>query len=177
MKKVALTGGIGTGKTFISRLFIKEGTPVFYADVEAKKLYEREDVVAEMRSLFGEAIFTDGQLDFQKIAQHVFHDESALQQLNALIHPLVMQRFEQWAAQQQADTVIMESAIIYEAHLEHYFDKVIVVNASIPVRIARVKRRNPNMTEEEIMARINQQMDQELKCKLADEVIDHEEDW
>lgn len=177
MEKIALTGGIGTGKTFISRIFIKQGIPVFYADEEAKKLYERKDVIEKIRKVFGDAVFVEEKLDFNKLAQKVFQDERLLSKLNAIIHPLVMQEFERWAAEQHCDKVMMESALIYEADLQHYFNKVIVVNASVPVRVARIKRRNPQMSEAEIMERINRQLPQEEKCRMADEVIEHDDDW
>lgn len=176
MKKYALTGGIGTGKTFISKDFIRQGIPVFYADEEAKKLYAREEVIAQIKELFGDAVFTNNILDFKKMGEIVFADQSAQKQLEALIHPLVMAEFEKWAAEQHADTVMMESAIIFESHLEKYFDKVFVVNASVPVRVARIRRRNPELSEEQIMARIAAQMSQEEKCRLADEIIEHEVD-
>lgn len=176
MRKYALTGGIGTGKTFISKEFIKKGIPVFYADEEAKKLYAREEVVEQLRQLFGNQIFTDNRLDFKKLGVIIFSNPANQQRLEAVIHPLVMAEFEQWAAEQGTEEVMMESAIIFEAHLEKYFDKVFVVNASVPVRVTRVKRRNPDWTEEEILARINAQMSQEEKCRLADEIIEHEED-
>lgn len=176
MRKYALTGGIGTGKTFISRDFILKGIPVFYADEEAKKLYAREDVIAQIRELFGDAVFTDNKLDFNKMAALIFANPEEQKRLESLIHPLVMEEFERWAAMQNADTVMMESAIIFEAHLEKYFDKVFVVNASVPVRVARIRRRNPELSEEQILARIAAQMPQEEKCRLADEIIEHEED-
>ena len=176
MKKYALTGGIGTGKTFISKDFIRKGIPVFYADEEAKKLYAREEVIAGLRELFGDQIFTGKKLDFKKMSGIVFSSPDYQKKLESFIHPLVMAQFEKWAAEQNADTVMMESAIIFEAHLEKYFDKVFVVNASVPVRVARVRRRNPELSEEEILARIAVQMSQEEKCRLADEVIEHEED-
>ena len=176
MKKYALTGGIGTGKTFISKDFIRQGIPVFYADEEAKKLYDCEEVIALLRELFGEQIFTDNHLDFKKMSGLIFSNPLYQQKLESLIHPLVMAAFEKWAAEQNTAAVMMESAIIFEAHLEKYFDKVFVVNASVPVRVARVRRRNPELSEEEILARIAVQMSQEEKCRLADEVIEHEED-
>lgn len=176
MRKYALTGGIGTGKTFISKDFIREGIPVFYADEEAKKLYAREEVIAQIRELFGETVFTDNILDFKKMGEIVFANPNAQKQLEALIHPMVMAEFEKWAAEQHADTVMMESAIIFESHLEKYFDKVFVVNASVPVRVARIRRRNPELSEEQILARIAAQMSQEEKCRLADEIIEHEVD-
>lgn len=176
MEKIALTGGIGTGKTFISKQFIERGIPVFYADEEAKKLYDDEGVLAQIRQAFGESVFLGGKLAFDQLAEVAFRDEQAKEKLEEIIHPMVMSRFDAWCVQQNADTVIMESAIIFEAHLEKYFDKVIVVNASIPVRIDRIRRRNPEMTDEQIMARIRMQMDQEEKCRLADEIIEHDID-
>lgn len=177
MEKIALTGGIGTGKTFISRTFLQKGIPVFYADDEAKKLYQRPDVLKKISQTFGDEVFTNGTVNFQKLAQVVFEDERQLAKLNAIIHPLVMEEFNKWAENQHTEQVIMESAIIFEGHLEKYFDKVIVVNASLPVRIARIKKRDPHLSDEEILARINRQLDQALKCELADEVIEHDEDW
>ena len=176
MKKYALTGGIGTGKTFISKNFIRQGIPVFYADEEAKKLYAREEVVAQIKELFGNAVFTNDVLDFKKMGEIVFANPDMQKRLEALIHPLVMEAFEKWAVKQHADTVMMESAIIFESNLEKYFDKVFVVNASVPVRVARIRRRNPELSEEQILARIAVQMSQEEKCRLADEIIEHEVD-
>ena len=176
MKKYALTGGIGTGQTFISKDFVRQGIPVFYADEEAKKLYAREEVIAQIKELFGSAVFTNDVLDFKKMGEIVFADQNAQKQLEAIIHPMVMAEFEKWAAEQHADTVMMESAIIFESHLEKYFDKVFVVNASVPVRVARIRRRNPELSEEQILARIAAQMSQEEKCRLADEIIEHEVD-
>lgn len=176
MEKIALTGGIGTGKTFISKQFIQQGIPVFYADDEAKKLYNSPQLLTVLRRVFGDAIFDGEVLNTKRLSALVFNDENALKKLQAIIHPLVMDTFEAWARTQGTDKVMMESAIIFEAHLEHYFDKVIVVNASLPVRIRRIKQRNPEMSETEILARINTQMSQEEKCRLADEVIEHDID-
>ena len=177
MRKIGLTGGIGTGKTFISKMFVKKGIPVFYADDEAKRLYADEQVLQQIRDNFGDTVFDGNHLDIKKMAALVFTDEDALQQLESIIHPKVMAMFEEWASQQHSDEVIMESAILFEAHLEKYFDHIIVVNASVGKRIERIQRRNPELTEAEVMVRINRQMPQEKKCALADEVIEHEEDW
>ena len=150
MKKWGLTGGIGTGKTFISKTFLKKGIPVFYADDEAKKLYADAEVLQQLREVFGEKVFENGKPNFRKLADLVFNNHDALEKLEAILHPRVMGMFEQWATQQHSEIVIMESAILYEAHLEHYFDKVMVVNASVGKRIERIKRRNPELTEAEI---------------------------
>lgn len=173
MKKIAITGGIGTGKTYISQFFVKMGIPVFYADEEAKKCYEDQSIIDTIRSYFGREVFTDGRLDFKKMAQYVFQDPSKREIINNLIHPTVMARFDEWAEEQHAPSVMLESAIVYENELEKFFDMVIVVDAPLEVRLDRIKKRNPNLTEKEIMDRINAQMPQEEKCRRADMVIDN----
>ena len=171
MLKIGLTGGIGTGKTYISRHFIDMGIPVFDADEETKKLYCEPKVQALLRQQFGDVIFTDNQLDFKKMGNLLFSSPEALQQINTLIHPLVTEHFNRWATQQQSKAVIMESAIIFEAGLAPLFDKIFVVDAPLAVRIQRIQVRNPEWNETDIMKRINAQMKQEEKCRLGDLVI------
>jgi dephospho-CoA kinase len=171
MLKIALTGGIGTGKTYLSKHFIEMGIPVFYADEEAKKLYSEPKVMALFRLKFGTSVFTNEQLDITKLANLLFSDTESLLWVNQTIHPLVLQKFEDWASLQNTRSVIMESAIVYEAQLEGFFDKVIVVDAPIAIRIGRIKKRSPHLTDEEIMTRINTQISQEEKCKRADLVL------
>lgn len=149
------------------------GIPVFYADEEAKKCYEEKDVIDTVHSYFGNQVFTKGKIDFKKMAQFVFQDPQKRELINNLIHPKVMEKFDAWAMEQDAPTVMMESAILFENDLDKFFDMVIVVDAPIEVRIERIKKRNPNLTEQEIIARIKAQMPQEEKCKRADMVIDN----
>ena len=171
MKKIAITGGIGTGKTYISKKFVEMGIPVFYADEEAKKCYKDKGIVDTIYSYFGKEVFTDGKLDFKKMAQYVFQDPQKREIINNLIHPTVMGRFDDWAEEQHTSSVMLESAIVYENELEKFFDMVIVVDAPMEVRMERIKKRNPNLTEKEIIDRINAQMPQEEKCRRADMVI------
>ncbi len=171
MKKIAITGGIGTGKTYISRFFVQMGIPVFYADEEAKKCYGMPEVIEALRTQLGEEVFTDGQLDLKKMAACVFQHPEKRAQINGLIHPKVMELFETWAAQQGTASVMMETAVLFENGLERYFDMVVVVDAPMEVRIERIKKRNPNLSEQEIRERINAQMPQEEKCQRADIVI------
>ena len=169
--KIALTGGIGTGKTYISKQFLDMGIPVFYADEEAKELYSSEEVIAFLKEKYGDYFFTNNLLDLSKLAAFVFSDAENRKQIEALIHPLVMQKFEDWTAQQHSDTVIMESAIIFETGLEKFFDKIILVEAPLDVRIKRIRNRNPHLSEVEIMQRINSQSSQKEKFTRADLVI------
>jgi len=171
MLKIALTGGIGTGKTYLSKHFVEMGIPVFYADEEAKKLYNLPEVIQFFLTSFGDAVFTNQSLDFQKIAQFVFSNEESRLMVNNYIHPLVFKKFEEWAILQNTPSVMMESAIIFEAHLEHQFDKIIVVDSPLDVRIERIKKRSPHLSDEEIRNRINAQISQEIKCQKADLVI------
>lgn len=173
MLKIALTGGIGTGKTYISKQFIEMGIPVFYADDEAKKLYLEDSVIEFFKSNFGESVLDGKRLDLAKLSQLLFANPDKLAQVNAFIHPLVMERFQQWASEQKSAAVIMESAIVFEGNLTDFFDKIWVVNAPMDIRISRIQKRNPNLTREEIEARIANQIPQEEKCRRADLVIDN----
>jgi dephospho-CoA kinase len=169
--KIALTGGIGTGKTFISKQFLDKGVPVFYADEEAKKLYNDEKVIAIFKEKYNDDFFTDNRLDLSKLATFTFLDTEKRKEIEAIVHPLVMQQFEDWATQQDSEMVVLESAIIFEAELEKYFDKIVVVDAPLDVRIQRVRDRNPQLSDTEIMLRIDSQMPQEEKCRRGDFVI------
>ena len=172
MVKIGLTGGIGTGKTYLSTHFRDLGIPVYYADDEAKKLYRQPLFLAEMRKAFPDERLwlADGSLNMQALSQS-FENEDFLQRLSHFVHPYVMRDFEQWAAEQNAPAVMMESAIIFEYGLEHYFDKIIVANASEALRIKRIQARNPHLTEADIRQRMSRQMPQSEKCSRADLVV------
>ena len=171
MYKIALTGGIGTGKTYLSKHFVQMGVPVFYADDEAKKLYRDPVFVQKLHDFFGDGIFTEGQLDFKKMAALVFNHPDRLEQLNRLVHPAVMQMFDEWAERQPATAIIMESAIVFEGGLTSYFDKIIVADAPLELRIRRILARNPELTREEVLLRMSRQLPQEEKCRRADLVV------
>ncbi len=171
MRKIAITGGIGTGKTYISKFFVQMGIPVFYADEEAKKCYVLPEVIETIHSYFGDAVFRNNKIDFKKMAKFVFQDAEKREIINRLIHPKVLEAFDTWAEQQTTPAVMLESAILYENELDKFFDMVIVVDAPLDVRIERIKNRNPRLTMREIMSRINAQMPQEEKCRRADMVI------
>ena len=172
MLKIGLTGGIGTGKTYLSTHFRDMGIPVYYADDEAKKLYRQPSFLAEMRRAFPDERLwlEDGSLNMQALAQS-FENEEFLQQLSHFVHPFVMRDFERWAAEQNTPSVMMESAIIFEYGLDRYFDKIIVADASEALRIKRIQARNPHLTEADIRQRMSRQMPQSEKCTRADLVV------
>lgn len=172
MLKIGLTGGIGTGKTYLSTHFRDMGIPVYYADDEAKKLYRQPAFLADMRKEFPEESLwlPDGNLNMQQLSQS-FENEEFLQRLSHFVHPYVMRDFERWAEEQHTQSVMMESAILFEYGLDRYFDKIIVADASEALRIKRIRMRNPQLTEQEIRQRMSRQLPQEEKCKRADLVV------
>lgn len=171
MNKIALTGGIGTGKTFIAKYFVNLGIPVFNADDEAKKLYSKPDIIKQIDDCFGKDVMSNGAVDLSKLSELLFDNPDRIYQINAIIHPVVMEHFRQWAENQHSDAVILESAIIFEAGLAHLFNFIIVVDAPLEIRIQRIMQRNSFLTREDIIKRISAQMEQSLKCEKADLVI------
>lgn len=172
MLKIGLTGGIGTGKTYLSTHFRDMGIPVYYADDEAKKLYRQPAFLADMRKEFPEERLwlPDATLNMQQLSQS-FENEEFLQRLSHFVHPYVMRDFEQWAEGQHTPAVMMESAILFEYGLDRYFDKIIVADASEALRIKRIQVRNPQLTEQEIRQRMSRQLPQSEKCARADLVV------
>lgn len=176
MKCVAITGNIGSGKSYVCSLFKTLGIPVFDSDREAKLLYDRPEVRAKMVEHFGENIYrADGSLDRALMASKVFGDACALGFVESVLYPVLNGWFAEWADQQEAPYVIYESALIYEKHLESMFDAIVVVAASEPVRIRRVMTRD-HCTEEQVLARMAMQLPQSEKVTKADYVIVHDED-
>lgn len=174
--KVAITGNIGSGKSYVCDLFRSLGIPVFDSDYEAKLLYNRPEVREKMVERFGIEIYdSEGHLDRKRMAAKVFSDPCALGYVESVLYPVLNAWFDEWAAEQDSPYVLYESALIFEKHLESMFDAIIVVAASEPVRIARVMRRD-GCTEEQVRARMAYQLPQAEKVAHADYVIVHEED-
>ncbi len=175
MLKIGLTGGIGSGKSTIARLFGVLGIPVFESDLEARKCLAEQDVQAKLIALFGESILHEtGEIDRRKLASLVFSDASKLRELNAVIHPAVGERFKNWCAEQHTPYVIKEAAIVFEHGLEKQLDGVIAVCSPDSLRIPRAAKRL-GLTEEEIEQRIAHQMPQEEVCKRANWLIFNDE--
>lgn len=164
MIKVGITGGIGSGKSTVCRLFAARGVAVYDSDAAAKRLMAgslREAVEAR----FGQESYRDGVLDRRYLADIVFRDREALQALDAIVHPAVMRDFEAWASEQQGDYVVLESAILFEAGLEKSVDLTVAVLAPEKLRIERTCRRD-GTDAESVRRRIAAQMsDDELHAR------------
>lgn len=176
MIKVGLTGGIGSGKSFVGSLFAELGVPVYQADVEAKMLIEADpEIVAAYKSFFGSDIYTPLGLNRPKVASIVFGNQELLQRVNKVVHPAVEHHFYEWVKQHSnAEYVIHEAAILFESRSNELMDKVIAVSAPETIRIARVTARD-GVGEEAVRLRIQNQMKEEERLAKADFVIINDE--
>ena len=172
MKKVGITGGIGCGKTTVVAEFERLGVPCFIADAVAAGYYRQPDFLNRLRALFGDSVFSpDGSADKQRIAARVFSDPEALQRLNALIHPRVMDDFQAFCdAHAEAPYVLFESAILYDYGFDRLMDCVVCVYLDLAERIRRLRERD-HADEACIAARIANQLPAEETMLRADYVI------
>lgn len=176
MLKIGITGNIGSGKTTACRVFEHLGVPVYYSDQEAKKWYGNQRVKDKLFILFGKEIFTEnGDIDTKKLAQIVFNHPNLLQELNKLIHPLVLENFEQWSKNHEKyPYVLLESAILYSNKLTHLFDKIIFVDAPFSLITKRVMQRD-KLSYDEIKKRVDMQSFTHLTSINPDYVIYNDE--
>ncbi|MFZ9846842.1 MAG: dephospho-CoA kinase [Flavobacteriales bacterium] len=170
--QIGLTGGIGSGKSTVAKVFELLRVPVYYADNRSKSILQNNPSVKEkLREFWGEIIFDSaGNIDTKALANIVFNNESELQKLNALLHPLVAQDYAQWLSEQTSAYVIKEAAILIESGSYKTCDKIIVVTVPQEIAIERVKARD-HVSEEQVKARISKQLSVEEKLKYADFVI------
>ena len=171
MMKVGITGGIGSGKSTVCRLFAQKGIAVYDSDAAAKRLMQEDGALRrQLAGRFGEGTFRNGVLDRAYIAGIVFADPQALADLNALVHPVVMRDFDAWAARQEGSYVILESAILFEAGLEGCVDKTVAVLAPRELRIERTCRRD-GCGADQVVRRIAAQLDDDALSARADYVV------
>lgn len=163
---IGLTGGIGSGKTTISKMFEEIGIPVYISDKEAQKIIETNARVKEsIKSLFGELAYVDGKYNRKYIAEIVFKNKYKLQKLNDIVHPLVAKHFEEWKQLQSSLYVIKEAAILFESGAYRNCDFIITVTAPEEERIRRVVERD-GVTEEAVRERMKNQWSDEKKIKF-----------
>lgn len=171
MLKIGLTGGIGSGKSTVARVFELLGIPVYYADDRARLLMNEDpELKASILAEFGSEAYNAGGLDRRYLASVVFNNREKLEQLNALTHPVTIRDAERWMQQQHTPYIIKEAALLFESGATASLDKVIGVYAPQHLRVQRVMRRD-GLPVEEIMKRISRQLDEEMKMKLCDYVI------
>lgn len=171
-KIIGLTGGIGSGKSTVAKYLISKEVPVYIADDEARKLMQSKAVLNAIVKVFGpEVLGNDGLLDRKALANIVFNDKEKLALLNGIVHPKVKKHFEAWVEKNKTHPfVVKEVAILFETQGHLQCDKTILVTAPLDVRIERTMKRD-DVTKEEVLIRIQNQLPDEEKVKLADYVI------
>jgi dephospho-CoA kinase len=172
MKKVGITGGIGSGKTLVSGLFERLGIPVYHADERARELMETSGTIRErLTALLGQAVYQGRRLNRQLLAEALFSDEALRQKVNSIVHPVVFEDFEAWASSFSGRPYVMqEAAIIFESGGDRYLDSVINVYAPRRVRIERVMKRD-GVSREAVLARIRSQMSERQRQRRAGHTI------
>jgi dephospho-CoA kinase len=172
MFKVAVTGGIGSGKSLVCKVFEKLGIPVFYADKAAKELMNSNKSVCEkLISYFGREIYdAEGKILRDKFAEIIFNDQTSLLKVNEIVHPAVRNEFNNWVKKQNAPYVIEEAAIVFETGQTHHFDWIITVTASLELKIKRVMKRD-NISREKVLERMKNQETDQTKNEKADFII------
>lgn len=179
MHKIGITGGIGSGKTIVCKMFEILGVPVYYADERAKWLTNNDlQLRKEIKELLGRLAYDEnGQYNRKWVAAQVFDNPELLKMLNSLIHPRVFADTDQWfLAHQDAPYTLREAALMNAAGNNNDFDAVIVVTAPVETRIARIKKRDTQRTEEEIKAIIARQKTEEQFASIANYTINNDDE-
>ncbi len=171
--QIGVTGGIGSGKSTICKIFNILGISSYDSDSRAKWLNNNDQrVIAEIQKVFGPMIYINGQLDTKALSKVVFGDKIQLEKLNSIVHPAVSKDFEYWAsARKNSAYIIKEAALIFETGINNKLDAVITVYSPLELRIKRIQNRDHQRSKEQILSIINQQMEDEKKVALADFVI------
>lgn len=173
--RIGLTGGIGSGKTTVAKIFEVLGIPVYYADIEAKRIMNEDKLLkSKLIALFGESAYKNDILNRPYISSQVFENKTKLNQLNAIVHPATISHGENWMHSQQTRYAIKEAALIFESGVNKYLDYVIGVSSPPALRIQRATTRDGS-TIEEVINRMKNQMGEEAKMKLCDEIIVNDE--
>ncbi len=175
--KIGLTGGIGSGKSVVSHLLKTMGIPVYIADDESKRITSTDTLIKQqLINLLGEEVYINGALNKNLLAAYIFSDAEHAKIVNEIIHPRVKEDFVKWVAKNSKYPVVaIESAILIEAGFTDEVDIVAMVYAPMDLRLQRLALRDSSSSKEQILKRIQSQMDDEKKKALADFVIVNDE--
>ncbi|NLA50317.1 MAG: dephospho-CoA kinase [Bacteroidales bacterium] len=173
--KLGITGGIGSGKTSVCRVFSILGIPVFFADTEAQILMNSETfIIRGINDIAEKDMYPDGILNRKELAGIIFNNPDKLKRVNSLVHPAVFDRFRKWTENQISPYVILEAAILFESGGSVYVDRIATVMAPLEERISRLTA-GDRFTREQVVERIKNQMDDEERIRMSDYVINNSE--
>ena len=174
MFKVGLTGGIGSGKSTVARVFGVLGIPVFNADEESKRLLREDNgVKSAVIAAFGPSVYPSGELDRSALASIVFNDPDALAKLNGIAHPAVRKQLGRWVDEQRSPYMLVEAALMVDTGWYRSMDHLVTVIAPEAVRVKRVMARD-GVGEEQVLARLRNQVGEEQRLAVADSVIQND---
>jgi len=172
---IGLTGGIGSGKSTVAKIFETLGIPVYYADEAARTLMNTDTgIISAVKKYFGEESYVNGELNRPYIASQVFTDNYKLDLLNSITHPATIADAKKWMQKQTSPYTIKEAALIFESGSAEGLDYVIGVYAPVALRIKRVMDRD-KISREDVLKRMGRQLNEEMKMKLCDFVITNDE--
>ena len=172
-KRLGVTGGIGSGKTTVCRIFRVLGIPVFMADEVARSLMNSDiDIARGINKIAEKDLYTTGELDRRELARLIFNQPDLLRKVNAVVHPAVLRNFEEWTSSWEVPYVIMEAAVLFESNADKTVDRVVSVSAPVEERISRVMGRS-GMTRMEVLDRINNQLEDEEREEQSYYVINN----
>lgn len=175
MLKIGITGGIGSGKSYVCQILEKMGYAIFYSDLEAKKLMiQNKELIQQIKNIIGEHAYLNNELNKPIIRNFLFQNEVNKEKLNALIHPFVYQEFEKWASSIQKEIVFNESALLFETDSYKRFNKTILITAPKEIKIERLIKRD-SINIEEIKKRFDAQLNDSIKRKKADFIIENDD--
>ncbi|MGB1305944.1 MAG: dephospho-CoA kinase [Flavobacteriales bacterium] len=171
MKRIGLTGNIGSGKTTVASCFEILGIAVFNADKQAKLLMNKDvNLKQSLIAEFGKEVFLNNELNRKYLSKLAFNDDLVLKRLNALVHPVVQEAFEKWSIQQSGAYVIKEAAILFESNTYQSLDAIICISCPEEIRLKRILKRD-DLSEKDVRQRMSHQWAEEKKISLSDYVI------
>ena len=175
MLRIGLTGGIGSGKSTVARIFSVLGIPVYDSDSASKRLMaEDKELKKKIIENFGEDSYSNGSLNRKYLSEQVFRDPKKTDLLNSIVHPATIKDAEEWMKKQNAPYIIKEAALIFESGSNKFLDKVIGVSSPVALRMERTMKRS-NINAQQVKDRMALQMDEEEKLRLCDYVIINDE--
>ena len=173
VRRLGVTGGIGSGKTTVCRIFRVLGVPVFVADAAAREVMNNDPGIRnKINDIAGKDLYSGGEMDRMELARLIFNRPEMLKSVNAAVHPVVLQIFGKWADEAGAPYVIMEAAVLFESKADTFVDRVVSISAPVEERIARVMGRN-ELSREQVIERINNQLEDDEREEQSYYIINN----